>query len=507
MKRQTKVIGGGAGVVVAIAAIGGGAYYMNLTAPVQVSHVAPSAPQLGSALASGTRLRAYSIDATASSASYDTHETRFAGGGNAVVGTTSAVAGNLALDPAHPNTTRVGAIVVDISQLQSDSSARDNAIRRAWLESATYPLATFKDIVLHGVPATWPARGAASFTASGDLTIHATTRPVTWTMAATMRGTTVTIDATSPTMTMTEFNVQPPDNPVLHVANELTLRLHLVARPSTGTFTATPSSPRRTIAVAAGAAGASGGGFGAGSNGTVGRVAALTAKTLTLDTFQGPTVLSTTAHTHYYRVMKTASTALAVGQWVSISASPLDPSTAASITISSQGNLFVQAPASAGGGAPGTGAGGSQRPGAPGNGGAPGPGTGSPPGSGGGSPPGNPPGAGSAPGGTPPRGAGGFGATQAINGRVTVARQGMLMVRTTRGTTKTIKATSATEVYTLVPETSGALAHNALATAQTSIIGGHQVATTVVDSGVSGPMITISSSLPTGSGVGAGPRG
>jgi polyisoprenoid-binding protein YceI len=203
--------------------MGGGA------APVSTSP--PAAPTLAPASGSAA---IYRIDPAQSQASYSAHETftqAFAGmqpGTVTTVGTTKAIAGDILLDPAHPAASRLGEIVVDISQFQSDIGMRDNAIRRQWLESARYPLATFQHATLTGLPATWPASRPVPFQIAGDLTVHNTTQHVVWDATAMLDGS--TLHATATTMLkMSQFGVQAPSMPMLSVEDPVALMLTLVA--------------------------------------------------------------------------------------------------------------------------------------------------------------------------------------------------------------------------------------------------------------------------------------
>lgn len=191
----------------------------------------PAAPTL--APASGGAA-VYRIDPAQSQAAYSAAETftqAFAGmqpGKVTTVGRTKAVAGDILVDPANPAASRLGEIVVDISQFQSDIGMRDNAIRRQWLESAKYPLATFQNATLTGLPAAWPAGQPVSFQIAGDLTVHNTTQHVVWAATATLNGGTLQATATT-TVKMSAFGVHAPSMPMLSVEDPVTLTLTLVA--------------------------------------------------------------------------------------------------------------------------------------------------------------------------------------------------------------------------------------------------------------------------------------
>ena len=136
--------------------------------------------------------------------------------GAVAVGSTKAVAGDILVDPANPAASRLGEIVVDISQFQSDIGMRDNAIRRQWLESAKYPLATFQNATLTGQP--------VSFQIAGDLTVHGTTQHVVWAATATLAGSTLHATAAT-TLPMSQFGEHAPSMPMLAVEDPVTLTL------------------------------------------------------------------------------------------------------------------------------------------------------------------------------------------------------------------------------------------------------------------------------------------
>jgi polyisoprenoid-binding protein YceI len=257
-------------VLIVAAAGAGGIYFFRLTAPVEVSDQVPVAPTLavpagaasptrpvaagvtpvgsagtpvGSAgavvagtpgtppvVASPVAGRVYRIDSKQSTASYAVGETFFFENNRhfVAVGTTSAVAGDILIDRVNPAATQVGEIVIDISQLRSDDSRRDNAIRRQWLESSRYPKATLKTTTIAGLPAALVDGTPYAFRLTGDLTIRTTTRSVTWEVTATLDGETLRGKATVP-IKLTDFGIQPPKLVDLGVEDDVVLTLEFVA--------------------------------------------------------------------------------------------------------------------------------------------------------------------------------------------------------------------------------------------------------------------------------------
>ena len=123
----------------------------------------------------------------------------------------------------------MGEIVVDISQLTSDESARDNAIRRNWLESRKYPLARFKPTELRNLPAQVVEGRPFTFQMVGDLTVHETTKQVVWDVTATLRGDELEVMATTG-FKMSQFNVKPPNIAgFVRAEDDLELTLDLTA--------------------------------------------------------------------------------------------------------------------------------------------------------------------------------------------------------------------------------------------------------------------------------------
>src|SRR5262245_45662411 len=113
--------------LVVLGVVAGGVYFFRLTAPVAISSERPAAPTLeaASTAAAGATvepLRVYRIDPEQSEALYRVEETFFDRNNLLVVavGRTNAVAGDIMINPDNLAASRVGPIVVDISQLKSD---------------------------------------------------------------------------------------------------------------------------------------------------------------------------------------------------------------------------------------------------------------------------------------------------------------------------------------------------------------------------------------------------
>lgn len=102
-----------------------------------------------------------------------------------VVGTTSNLAGELALDLADPTTAQVGTIVINARDLKTDNNFRNNAIANEILLTNQFEFITFTPTDVSGLPETATSGEAYELQISGDLTITDQTRPVTFTATIT----------------------------------------------------------------------------------------------------------------------------------------------------------------------------------------------------------------------------------------------------------------------------------------------------------------------------------
>ena len=149
-------------------------------------------PQATSTTASGVCTtapagsQAYTIDASQSYASYEVQEQFLSKSlPNEAIGKTSSIQGGLALQSKGTPTITALKVTVNLQTLTSDSSRRDDAIKGNWLQSSTYPLATF-------VVKTPQAASSGTFKLTGDMTIHNTTHTETFTVQGQQDGKAIT---------------------------------------------------------------------------------------------------------------------------------------------------------------------------------------------------------------------------------------------------------------------------------------------------------------------------
>lgn len=168
-----------------------------------------------------------------SQASYEVGETFFNQNNrfNVAVGVTTAIQGEIEANLANPPASRIGPITIDVSQLRSDSSRRDNYIRNNALESARYPTATFVPTQIEGLPTSYVEGQDYTFRVTGNLTVRDVTREVTFDVTARLEGQTLSGTATTKIL-MSDFGIGPIDLVgVLRTEDEVKLTLRFVARP------------------------------------------------------------------------------------------------------------------------------------------------------------------------------------------------------------------------------------------------------------------------------------
>ncbi|MBU6289981.1 MAG: YceI family protein [Chloroflexi bacterium] len=148
---------------------------------------------------------------------------------NDAVGTSKAVSGTIALDATGKVNAGVSKISVDMNAFSTDSSMRDNYIKRSTLEVAKFPTAEFLPTGADGLPSPIPVTGEASFKLTGSMSIHGVTKPVTWNVTAKRDGKALSGKATT-TVTFGDFGMTPPKvGAVVSVKDEIRLEIDLVA--------------------------------------------------------------------------------------------------------------------------------------------------------------------------------------------------------------------------------------------------------------------------------------
>ncbi|AEV15579.1 YceI [Thermus sp. CCB_US3_UF1] len=142
------------------------------------------------------------------------------------VGTTKAVRGQVTLQGGRAS----GEFVVDLRELRSDQSRRDNYLRQNTLQTDRFPTATFRPKEVRGLPSPLPQSGRFPVQVVGDLTLREATEEVVWEGEAEFKGGEVQV------LLKTEFPfekfrlVQPRVAVVLSVENRIRLEVELTLR-------------------------------------------------------------------------------------------------------------------------------------------------------------------------------------------------------------------------------------------------------------------------------------
>ena len=163
-----------------------------------------------------------------SSLTYRVQES-LAGDDREAKGTTSALAGDIAVNVDDPAESRIGEIVMNVEQFESDSNLRDKRIRHDFLESTHFPMATFEATEIEGIPDSVDGEASGELTITGDLTIKETTAPVTFTGTTTVDDDTLTASVTGEIL-MSTYDIGPIHVPGLaHTEDEVIFELEVVA--------------------------------------------------------------------------------------------------------------------------------------------------------------------------------------------------------------------------------------------------------------------------------------
>jgi polyisoprenoid-binding protein YceI/mono/diheme cytochrome c family protein len=190
-----------------------------------ISYRVPSAPHL----VAGPGERVYRIDPTRSSVSYAVDEKLFGHSAHRARGTTNGIAGDIALNVAHPAASRVGRIVVNVEQLHSDNNLRDARLRADNLDSHDYPVADLTVASFSGLPTAIVEGRSYHFTMTSRLTVKRTPAPVTWEVDASFAAGKLTASATSH-VKMSTFGIGPISIAgLVSTSDDVTLTMRLTA--------------------------------------------------------------------------------------------------------------------------------------------------------------------------------------------------------------------------------------------------------------------------------------
>jgi polyisoprenoid-binding protein YceI len=138
-------------------------------------------------------------------AQYQVHESLF-GQSVTAVGSTTAVTGSATVSGASLTDTDVS---VDVTKLSSDKTQRDGQVQNRILQTSTYPTAAFK-LTSPIALGTEPAVGSTvTAKATGQLTLHGTTKTVTITLTVVRGSNEVKLTGSIP-VTWTDYGISDP---------------------------------------------------------------------------------------------------------------------------------------------------------------------------------------------------------------------------------------------------------------------------------------------------------
>jgi polyisoprenoid-binding protein YceI len=145
-------------------------------------------------------------------------------GANTAVGRTPEVTGTMTVEGDQVTAAEVE---VDMTTLQSDEDRRDNAIKSRGLETDSFPTGTFRLTEPLALPDGVESGERVSTSATGELTLHGVTNPVTLEVEAELRGDSAVIVGNAP-VAMSDFDIEPPTNAfVLSVNDEGTFEFQV----------------------------------------------------------------------------------------------------------------------------------------------------------------------------------------------------------------------------------------------------------------------------------------
>jgi polyisoprenoid-binding protein YceI len=139
------------------------------------------------------------------------------------IGTTKNVTGQVVIGPDGKVVRESSKVTIQLSELKSDQSRRDNFLRKSTLETTKFPNAELVPVALEGLLLPIGPGSSQTFVVRGDLTVRGVTRPTTWQVTARAEGKDVVGTATT-AFTFKDFNLEQPRVPVvLSVADTIRL--------------------------------------------------------------------------------------------------------------------------------------------------------------------------------------------------------------------------------------------------------------------------------------------
>ena len=143
------------------------------------------------------------------------------------VGQTHAVHGTITIGPGRVT---AAALSADVTRLESDRPARDAYVRDTSLETAKYPTARFTLTAPIALPARAAKGSKLHLRASGTLSLHGVTRPITFRVDARWNGPTIDVVGTAP-IVLADYRIRAPDTVVARVEDHGSIEVDLTFAP------------------------------------------------------------------------------------------------------------------------------------------------------------------------------------------------------------------------------------------------------------------------------------
>ena len=173
----------------------------------------------------------FAIESSSSQAIFTIDEILF-GKPNTVVGQTSQVAGQIAINTKDPSQSKIGEIKVDVSALTTDNPLRNQTLRGRILETddPSNQYATFVASSITGLPSSVTIGQEVSFKISGALTVHGVTKTVTFDATVKAVSEQQITGKAQTTVKYSDFNISVPDVPsVTGLGDTVTLAIDFTA--------------------------------------------------------------------------------------------------------------------------------------------------------------------------------------------------------------------------------------------------------------------------------------
>jgi polyisoprenoid-binding protein YceI len=139
------------------------------------------------------------------------------------IGATKGVTGRITVGADGKVVKESSKFVIQLADLKSDQTRRDNYLRRSTLETSKYPTAELVPTALEGLLLPIAPGSSQTFSVRGDLTVHGVTRPTTWQVTARGEGSDV-VGTAATAFTFKDFALEQPRVPiVLSVADTIRL--------------------------------------------------------------------------------------------------------------------------------------------------------------------------------------------------------------------------------------------------------------------------------------------